>query len=108
MAVTAPSFAPGATLSGDGVEFAVYSRDAARVDLCLFDNDGEKELARLTMGRDESGFHRVFVEGATAGTRYGFRADGVHSAERQRQVRPRGAARHARGPRRRARVRAVI
>ena len=32
---TAPSFAPGATLSGDGVEFAVYSHDAARVELNL-------------------------------------------------------------------------
>ena len=81
MAFTAPSFAPGATLSGDGVEFAVYSRDAARVDLCLFDNEGDRELARLTMGRDENGFHRVFVEGAVAGTRYGFRADGVYSPD---------------------------
>jgi len=81
MILTAPSFAPGATLSGDGVEFAVYSRDAASVALCLFDNDGEKELARLTMGRDEAGFHRVFVEGAAEGTRYGFRADGIHSPD---------------------------
>ncbi|WP_234186383.1 glycogen debranching protein GlgX [Shinella sp. NM-101] len=81
MALTAPSFAPGATLSGDGVEFAVYSRDAARVDLCLFDNEGDRELARLAMGRDENGFHRVFVEGAAAGTRYGFRADGVYSPD---------------------------
>jgi glycogen operon protein len=81
MATTAPSFAPGATLSGDGVEFSVYSRDAARVDLCLFDNAGEEELARLAMGRDEDGFHRVFVEGATAGTRYGFRADGIYSPD---------------------------
>ncbi|MFC6445007.1 glycogen debranching protein GlgX [Shinella zoogloeoides] len=81
MTVTAPSFAPGATLSGDGVEFAVYSRDAARVQLCLFDSAGDKELARLAMGRDETGFHRVFVEGAAAGTRYGFRADGVYSPD---------------------------
>ena len=81
MTVTAPSFAPGATLSGDGVEFAVYSRDAARVQLCLFDSAGDKELARLSMGRDETGFHRVFVEGAAAGTRYGFRADGVYSPD---------------------------
>ncbi|WP_432345012.1 glycogen debranching protein GlgX [Shinella yambaruensis] len=79
--MTAPSFAPGATLSGDGVEFAVYSHDAARVELCLFDNDGDRELARLAMGRDENGFHRVFVEGATAGTRYGFRADGLYSPD---------------------------
>ncbi|WP_312412525.1 glycogen debranching protein GlgX [Shinella sp.] len=81
MALTPPSFAPGATLSGDGVEFSVYSRDAARVDLCLFDASGDKELARLAMGRDENGFHRVFVEGAQEGTRYGFRADGIYSPD---------------------------
>jgi glycogen operon protein len=81
MTVTAPSFAPGATLSGDGVEFAVYSHDASRVELCLFDDEGDRELARLTMGRDESGFHRVFVEGAVEGTRYGFRADGIYSPD---------------------------
>jgi len=81
MIIAAPSFAPGATLSGDGVEFAVYSRDAARVELCLFDDAGASELCRLAMGRDESGFHRVFVEGAAAGTRYGFRADGVYSPD---------------------------
>ena len=81
MSLTAPSFAPGATLSGDGVEFSVYSHDAARVELCLFDEAGENELARLAMGRDETGFHRVFVEGAAEGTRYGFRADGIHSPD---------------------------
>ena len=81
MSVTAPTFAPGATLSGEGVEFAVYSHDATRVDLCLFDDTGETELCRLAMGRDETGFHRVFVEGAAAGTRYGFRADGAHAPD---------------------------
>ncbi|WLS07398.1 glycogen debranching protein GlgX [Shinella sumterensis] len=81
MALTPPSFAPGATLSGDGVEFSVYSRDAARIDLCLFDGSDDKELARLAMGRDENGFHRVFVEGAQEGTRYGFRADGIYSPD---------------------------
>ncbi|MFC3074459.1 glycogen debranching protein GlgX [Shinella pollutisoli] len=80
MAISAPTFAPGATLSGDGVEFAVYSQHAARVELCLFDG-GDRELCRLAMGRDENGFHRVFVEGAAEGTRYGFRADGPFAPE---------------------------
>ncbi|MDX3927680.1 MAG: glycogen debranching protein GlgX [Shinella sp.] len=75
------SFEPGATLSADGVEFSVYSRDAARVELCLFDGNGESELRRLPMQRDETGFHRVFVEGAAEGTRYGYRADGIHSPD---------------------------
>ena len=81
MTATAPTFAPGATLSGDGVEFSVYSQDASRVELCLFDEDGATELRRLAMRRDDNGFHRLFVEGATAGTRYGFRADGVYAPD---------------------------
>jgi glycogen operon protein len=76
-----PSFAPGATISGDGVEFSVYSRDASRVELCLFDEAGNDEFCRLTMGRDETGFHRVFFEGAGPGTRYGYRAAGIYSPD---------------------------
>jgi len=78
---TSPSFAPGATISGDGVEFSVYSRDASRVELCLFDEAGNDEFCRLTMGRDETGFHRVFFEGAGPGTRYGYRADGIYAPD---------------------------
>ncbi|MCP8895158.1 glycogen debranching protein GlgX [Shinella daejeonensis] len=81
MGLVAPSFAPGVTLCGDGVEFSVYSHAADRVDLCLFNRDGGTEVARMPMGRDESGFHRVFVEGASAGTRYGYRATGVYSPD---------------------------
>ena len=78
---TSPSFAPGATISGDGVEFSVYSRDASRVELCLFDEAGNDEFCRLTMGRDETGFHRVFFEGAGPGTRYGYRAAGIYAPD---------------------------
>src|SRR4051812_14706646 len=39
----------GATLTSDGVNFAVYSSSASRVEICLFDPSGQTELARLEL-----------------------------------------------------------
>ena len=37
----------GASQTGDGVNFAVFSAHAERIELCLFTPDGRKELCRL-------------------------------------------------------------
>lgn len=71
----------GATVMEGGVEFAVYARDAARIDLCLFDEQGKQEVRRVPMRRDETNVHRAFVVDAGPGTRYGYRADGIHSPD---------------------------
>ena len=39
----------GATYDGGGVNFALFSAHASRVELCLFDPDGRTEIARLTL-----------------------------------------------------------
>lgn len=39
----------GATFDGLGVNFAVFSANAERIDLCLFDPSGRKELARYPL-----------------------------------------------------------
>ena len=36
----------GATWDGLGVNFAVFSANAERIDLCLFDPSGRREIAR--------------------------------------------------------------
>ncbi|NTI42695.1 glycogen debranching protein GlgX [Rhizobium rhizogenes] len=71
----------GATLTDDGVEFAVWSKHADRIELCLFDAEGKKEIARLPLAR-EGEEHRLFVEGIKAGARYGFRAHGTYDPDR--------------------------
>ncbi|WP_246752823.1 glycogen debranching protein GlgX [Sinorhizobium sp. BG8] len=71
----------GASVSADGVIFAVHSHDAARIDLCIFDDEGRTEVRRLAMTREETGRHAAFVAGIGAGTRYGFRADGIYSPD---------------------------
>ena len=70
----------GATLTDEGVEFAVWSEHADRIELCLFDAEGKKEIARLPLTR-EGEEHRLFVKGIKAGARYGFRAHGTYDPD---------------------------
>ncbi|WP_047457062.1 glycogen debranching protein GlgX [Rhizobium rhizogenes] len=70
----------GATLTDDGVEFAVWSKHADRIELCLFDAEGKKEIERLPLTR-EGEEHRLFVRGIKAGAYYGFRAQGTYDPD---------------------------
>jgi glycogen operon protein len=74
-------FPKGVTQTENGTEFAVYSRHASQIDLCLFEATGEKETARLPMRRDENDIHRLTVAETGPGARYGYRADGIYAPE---------------------------
>ena len=39
----------GATWDGEGVNFALFSEHAERVELCLFDADGRREMQRIAL-----------------------------------------------------------
>ncbi|HYL24359.1 MAG TPA: hypothetical protein VEV21_08195, partial [Burkholderiales bacterium] len=39
----------GATWDGAGVNFALFSKNASRVELCLFDPRGRRELERVEL-----------------------------------------------------------
>ncbi|AJC81127.1 glycogen debranching enzyme GlgX 1 [Rhizobium etli bv. phaseoli str. IE4803] len=71
----------GAIVFETGVEFAVWSHHAAQIELCLFEEDGNREFARLPMARDSNHIHRLFVDGLKAGARYGYRADGIYAPD---------------------------
>ena len=70
----------GATVTDDGVDFAVYSEHAERMWLCLF--KGDDEAGRLPMTKGEDNVFRLSAPGLLPGTRYGFRADGEYAPER--------------------------
>ncbi|WP_429813188.1 glycogen debranching protein GlgX [Ensifer sp. B1-9] len=70
----------GATITAEGTQFAVWSHNAARIDLCLFDKTGARQLRQLPMLRSGD-VHTLTVADAPKGTRYGFRADGVYSPD---------------------------
>jgi len=69
----------GATVTKTGIRFAAWSGAAERMWVSIFDAQGEAEIARHPMARDESGVFSVLVPGLKAGTRYGLRADGPYS-----------------------------
>lgn len=73
----------GATWTGEGVNFAVYSSGAVRVDLCLFDAAGERELARLPLPEHADNVWHGFLPlpFGTPGLIYGFRARGAYDPE---------------------------
>ena len=39
----------GATWDGSGVNFALFSAHATKVELCLFDRDGRREIERIAL-----------------------------------------------------------
>ena len=65
---------PGATVDADGVNFALWSGVAERVELCLFDA-GRNEIS-LDLPACDDGVWHGFVPGCAAGQRYGFRVHG--------------------------------
>jgi glycogen operon protein len=70
----------GATVCDGGVNFSVYSRDATRVELVLFNHDDDLEPANSVVlnGAVNRTYHywHVFVPGLRAGQLYGYRVDG--------------------------------
>jgi isoamylase len=73
----------GATWDGEGVNFALYSEHARKVELCLFDPaDPARELACLGF-RDHTGHvWHGYVPGVGPGQTYGYRVHGPYDPER--------------------------
>ncbi|HEX4338796.1 MAG TPA: glycogen debranching protein GlgX [Polyangiaceae bacterium] len=70
----------GATWIGDGVNFAIYSEHASKVELCLFDMDGSETRIAL---RERTAFvWHAYVQGVMPGTRYGYRVSGEYAPDR--------------------------
>jgi glycogen operon protein len=70
----------GARVDRSGINFAVYAAEASRVELCLFDANGQ-EAQRFDLPGLTNGIWHGFVPGLTSGQRYGFRAHGRFEPE---------------------------
>src|SRR5262245_6944937 len=71
----------GATWDGAGVNFALYSEHADKVERCLFDAGGRRELERIELA-ERSGFvWHVYLPQTRPGQRYGYRVHGPHAPE---------------------------
>lgn len=78
----------GSRCHDDGVNFALYSAHAERVELCLFDADGKHETRRLTLPGHSDGVWHGFVPGLRAGQQYGYRVYGPYEPESGHRFNP--------------------
>jgi len=72
----------GATWDGHGVNFALFSAHAEKVELCLFDENGRRELERIAMPEQTHQIWHVYLPDAGPGTLYGYRVYGPYEPER--------------------------
>ncbi len=68
----------GATCREGGVNFALFSEYAERVELCLYSNDGKHEMQRLTLPAVSNQVWHGFLPDAGEGTVYGYRVYGPY------------------------------
>lgn len=68
----------GATSDGLGVNFAVFSGNASKIDVCVFDERGRKEIRRLTLPECTDEVWHGYLPDARPGLVYGFRAYGPY------------------------------
>ncbi|TDO98695.1 glycogen debranching protein GlgX [Marinomonas balearica] len=79
---TGNAFPLGATVTADGVNFAVASEDATQIYLCLF-NDNDEEEHVIPFASHHRGIWHMEVLNVHEGQRYGFRAEGIFSPDKQ-------------------------
>ncbi len=68
----------GSTFTGEGVNFAVFSAHATRVEVCIYDESGKHETGRIVLPEFTDEVWHGFVPGLGPGTRYGLRVHGPY------------------------------
>nr|WP_210422172.1 glycogen debranching protein GlgX [Microvirga ossetica] len=68
----------GATWDGLGVNFAIFSANATKVELCLFDEEGRQELERIELPEYTDEVWHGYLPDARPGTTYGYRVHGPY------------------------------
>lgn len=79
----------GATWDGSGVNFAIFSEHATRVDLCLFDSaDARHESARISLPEQTDFVWHGRLSGIEPGQLYGYRVWGPFEPEEGHRFNP--------------------
>lgn len=66
----------GATFDGSGTNFAIYSAVATKVELCLFDREGNENRIELT--KVDNDVWHCYLPGIAPGHQYGYRVYGPY------------------------------
>jgi len=78
----------GSTWDGVGVNFALFSAHAEKVELCLFDTSGTHELQRLELKARTNEIWHCYLPQARPGTLYGYRVHGPYKPHEGHRFNP--------------------
>lgn len=81
-------FPLGATWDGLGVNFALFSAHATKVELCLFDAKGEQELERIELPEYTDEIWHGYLPDAHPGQIYGYRVHGPYEPDAGHRFNP--------------------
>ncbi|MGI4815569.1 MAG: glycogen debranching protein GlgX [Janthinobacterium lividum] len=81
-------FLRGATWDGSGVNFALFTANATKVELCLFDADGKTERERIEMPEYTDEVWHVYLPDARPGQVYAYRVHGPYEPDAGHRFNP--------------------
>jgi glycogen operon protein len=78
----------GATWDGEGVNFALFSEHAEKVELCLFDPKGRREIETIEMRWQTDYVFHCYLPEARPGWLYGYRVHGPYAPNEGHRFNP--------------------
>jgi isoamylase len=78
----------GAHFDGEGVNFAVFSENASRMTLCIFDATGQNEIANIDLPERTNHVWHGYIAGLRPGQHYGYRAHGPYRPDEGHRFNP--------------------
>src|SRR5436189_3180633 len=78
----------GASWDGRGTNFALFSANAEKVELCLFDGQGRRELERIELPERSEDIWHGYLNDVSPGQLYGYRVHGPYAPEQGHRFNP--------------------
>ncbi len=78
----------GATWDGEGVNFALFSENARKVELCIFDGRGRRIIETIELRNPTNHVWHCYLPEARPGTLYGYRVYGPYKPEQGHRFNP--------------------
>jgi isoamylase len=78
----------GATWDGEGVNFAIFSEHAQKIELCLFDKSGRRELHSINMSEQTDQVWHCYLPEARPELLYGYRVHGPYEPSKGLRFNP--------------------
>ena len=78
----------GATWDGSGTNFALFSANAEKVELCLFETSGRREIERIALPERTEDVWHGYLPQVAPGQLYGYRVYGPYQPQAGHRFNP--------------------